>query len=373
MEWTRQIGLCIGLEDRHEAWSPCPISVNPNSCEGIKPESKLERVNLIIQLGRCEMNETLFKEYVGIDVSKAKLDIAIGSSGEYWRENNDGLGIQHIVERLKELHSSLSIVESTGGLETALITELFTNEIPFALVHPGRVRNFARSIGLLAKTDKLDALLLARFGEAVKPSVTLLPGEAEQKMNANMVRRRQLLDMLVAEKNHLCSTCLSLRLKVEEHMVWLEREIEELNQEIDSQIQNLPRLKEKEIILRSAKGVGPVLCAKLISALPELGQLDRKKIAALVGVAPFNRDSGPHRGKRRIRGGRIDVRGVLYMSIVAAVRYNPVIKSFYQHLLSEGKLKKVAMVACMRKLLTILNAMVRDMRPFSLSFNPNNA
>lgn len=311
------------------------------------------------------MNESLFEEYIGIDVSKAKLDIAIGSTGEYWQESNDGIGIQHIIERLKVISSSLTIVESTGGLETALITELFANGIPFALVHPGRVRNFARSIGLLAKTDKLDALLLARFGEAVKPPASQLPGEEEQRMNANMVRRRQLLDMLVAEKNHLCSTCLSLRPKVEEHIAWLEIEVEKLDREIDEQIQNLPRFKEKEAILRSAKGVGPVLCAKLISALPELGQLDRKKIAALVGVAPFNRDSGPHRGKRRIKGGRIDVRGVLYMSIIAAVRYNPVIKSFYQHLLNVGKLKKVAMIACMRKLLTILNAMVRDMKPFN--------
>jgi len=311
------------------------------------------------------MNESVFREYVGIDVSKAKLDIASGKTGEYWQENNDGIGIQHIVERLRSLPSSMTIVESTGGLETALITELFIAGLPFALVHPARVRNFARSIGLLAKTDKLDALLLARFGEAVKPPPTQLPGEEEQKMNANMVRRRQLLDMLVAEKNHLCSTCLSLRPKVEEHITWLEIEVEKLDQEINDQIQQLPRFKEKEAILRSAKGVGPVLCAKLISALPELGQLNRKKIAALVGVAPFNRDSGPHRGKRRIRGGRIDIRGVLYMSIIAAVRYNPAIKSFYNHLLNIGKIKKVAMVACMRKFLTILNAMVRDMRPFN--------
>ncbi|MPM40470.1 IS110 family transposase ISGme8 [bioreactor metagenome] len=311
------------------------------------------------------MNDSTFTDFIGIDVSKSKLDIALGISGEYWREDNDSEGIQHIVERLKTLPSPLVVVESTGGLETALITELFTVGIAFSLVHPVRVRQFARSIGLLAKTDKLDAHLLSLFGEAIKPSVTKLPGEAEQKMNACLVRRRQLLDMLVAEKNHLCSTCLALRPKVEEHIDWLKSEVEKLDKEINDQIQQLPRFKEKEEILRSAKGVGPILSAKLISALPELGQLDRKKIAALVGVAPFNRDSGPHRGKRRIRGGRIDVRGVLYMSIIAAVRYNPVIKSFYLHLIEAGKLKKVALVACMRKLLTILNAMVRDMRPFN--------
>jgi transposase len=229
------------------------------------------------------MNESFFSEYVGIDVSKAKLDIASGKTGEYWQENNDGNGIQHIVERLRDMPSSITIIESTGGLETALITELFATGLPFALVHPARVRNFARSIGLLAKTDKLDALLLARFGEAVKPPVSQLPGEEEQKMNANMVRRRQLLDMLVAEKNHLCSTRLSLRPKVEEHISWLEIEVEKLDQEINDQIQQLPRFKEKEAILRSAKGVGPVLCAKLISALPELGHLIVKRLRLWLG------------------------------------------------------------------------------------------
>lgn len=314
------------------------------------------------------MNDSTFTDYIGIDVSKTKLDIALGVSGEYWREENDSDGIQHIIERMKALLSPLVIVESTGGLETALITELFAAGIAFSLIHPVRVRQFARSIGLLAKTDKLDARLLSQFGEAIKPAITKLPGEAEQKMNACLVRRRQLLDMLVAEKNHLCSTCLALRPNVEDHIAWLESEVEKLDKDINDQIQQLPRFKEKEEILRSAKGVGPVLSAKLISALPELGQLDRKKIAALVGVAPFNRDSGPHRGKRRIRGGRIDVRGVLYMSIIAAVRYNPVIRSFYHRLVDAGKLKKVALVACMRKFLTILNAMIRDMQPFNPNF-----
>jgi|APFre7841882724_1041349.scaffolds.fasta_scaffold16211_2 transposase len=302
--------------------------------------------------------------YVGIDVSKSQLDIAIGKDGEYWKANNDQLGIQRTIERLKTIQPELVIVESTGGLEIALITELFATGLPFALVQPKRVRDFARSIGLLAKTDKLDAHLLAQFGEAVKPPLSRLPGEAEQYLNALMVRRRQLLDMLVIENNHLATTRLSMRSEVEEHIAWMEKELKELDKKIDDQIQQTPHFKEKEKILRSAKGVGPVLCAKLLSGLPELGTINRKKIAALVGVAPFNDESGHRRGKRRTKGGREDVRNVLYMATISAARSNPVIKVFYKHLLNEGKLKKVALVACMRKFLTILNAMIRDMQPW---------
>lgn len=316
------------------------------------------------------MSDNVSKVYVGIDVSKSQLDVAIGKDGEYWQAGNDRIGIQRTIARLKIIQPTLIVVESTGGLETALITELFAAGLPFALVHPGRVRDFARSIGLLAKTDKLDARLLAHFGEAIKPPVTRLPGEAEQYLNALMLRRRQLLDMLVDENNHLASTRLSLRPKVEAHIAWLQAELADLDQQIEDQIQQIPHFREKETILRSAKGVGPVLCAKLLSGLPELGQLNRKKIAALVGVAPFNDDSGRKRGKRRIQGGREDVRHVLYMATLAAARSNPVIKPFYQHLLKQGKLKKVALVACMRKFLTILNAMIRDMRPFNAARVP---
>lgn len=311
------------------------------------------------------MSDNPSEVYVGIDVSKTQLDVSFGKDGQFWQAKNDNVGIRRTVERLKELKPALVIVESTGGLETALITELFADGLPFSLVHPGRVRNFAQSIGLLAKTDKLDARLLAHFGEAIKPAVTRLPGEAEQYLNALVLRRRQLLDVLIAEKNHLISTCLSLRSSVEAHLAWLETELTSLDQQIEEQIKKIPHFQEKEAILRSAKGVGPVLCAKLLSALPELGQLDRKKIAALVGVAPLNNDSGRKRGKRRIKGGRVDVRNVLYMATVAAARSNDLIKPFYQRLRKQGKLFKVAIVACMRKFLTILNAMIRDMRPFS--------
>jgi transposase len=316
------------------------------------------------------MNEKQTEAYVGIDVSKTKLDVAIGQEGEYWQANNDAVGIRKSVERLLASQPTLIVVESTGGLEMALITELYAAGLPFALVHPARVKDFVRSIGLLAKTDKLDARWLARFGEAIKPPLSRLPGEAEQYLNALMLRRRQLLDILVDEKNHLASTRLSLHSMVAEHITWLQDEVAELDPQIDDQIRQIPHFKEKEAILRSAKGVGPVLCAKLLSGLPELGQLNRKKIPALVGVAPFNDDSGYRRGKRRTKGGREDVREVLYMATVAAARSNPLIKPFYQHLLKQGKLKKVALVACMRKFLTILNAMIRDMRPFLAPITP---
>jgi transposase len=309
---------------------------------------------------------------VGIDIGKARLDVAIGQTGEEWAANNDPTGIQSTVERLIRFGPALIVIESTGGLEVPLMLEFSKAGLPFALVHPGRVRDFARSMGLLAKTDRLDARLLAHFAQAVQPPVTCLPGEAEQQLNALMLRRRQLLDIVVSEKNHLLSIPLSQRASVEEHIAWLEDKLAHLNQEIDDQIERNPEFKQKAAVLRSAQGVGPVLSAKLLSGLPELGKFNRKEISALVGVAPFNDDSGRRRGKRRIKGGRADVRAVLYMATVAAVRFNPVIKQFYDHLCSQGKLRKVALVACMRKFLTILNAMVRDMRPFVYPFVPVN-
>jgi transposase len=233
-----------------------------------------------------------------------------------------------------------------------------------ARAHPGRVREFAKSLGLWAKTDKLDAHLLARFAEATKPSPTVLPDEAVQKLSALMGRRRQLLQMLVMEKNHLLSIRLSLRAGVQAHIAWMEGEIDHLTQQIQQDLQDTPGLRDKDRILRSVKGVGPITSLILLSDLPELGQLDRKKIASLVGVAPFNDDSGHRRGQRRIKGGRASVRQVLYMAAVAASRFNPTIRTFYQRLLAAGKRKKVALVACMHKLLTILNAMIRDMQPW---------
>jgi len=302
--------------------------------------------------------------FVGIDVSKERLDIGVGAGEEFWQASNDEAGIQATRGRLSELQPALVVVESTGGLEWPLVSELATRQVPVALVNPGRVREFAKSLGLLAKTDKLDAHLLARFGEAAKLQPTLLPDEDIQKLSSLMGRRRQLLEMLVMEKNHLLSTRLSLRSGVQEHITWLEQEVDQLTEQIQQDLQDTPGFRDKDRILQSAKGVGPITSMILLSDLPELGQLDRKKIAALVGVAPFNDDSGRRRGQRRIKGGRASVRQVLYMAAVAASRFNPTIRVFYQRLLASGKKKKVALVACMRKLLTILNAMIRDMQPW---------
>jgi transposase len=300
---------------------------------------------------------------IGVDVSKSRLDIGVEWDGESWQATNDADGIGALVQCLLELQPTLVVIESTGGLETALVAELATQHIPLALVNPGRVREFAKSLGLLAKTDKLDAHLLARFGKAAELQPTILPDPQVQQLSALMSRRRQLLQILVMEKNHALSTPLELRPQLAEHLTWLEEQIQQITAQIQQEIQATPGFREKEQILRTAKGVGAITACALLSDLPELGQLDRKKIAALVGVAPFNRDSGKRHAPRRIKGGRSAVRNVLYMAAVVAARFNPIIKTFYEHLLAAGKKKKVALVACMRKLLTILNAMVREMTP----------
>jgi transposase len=303
-------------------------------------------------------------QYVGIDVSKARLDIAEGQAGELWSAPNDNVGIEKIVARLSELKPKLVVVESTGGLEKPIVAHLIAAGILVALVNPSRVRDFARSIGLLAKTDTLDARLLARFGEATRPIPTQLPSEDEQKLSALISRRRQLIDIRTAETNRLGSIHASMRARLEKHLEWLESEIKELDKEIQDFINHHPDFKAKDEILQSVPGIGPVTAAIIISDLPELGKYSRQIMASLVGVAPFNNDSGYHRGKRRVKGGRADVRTVLYMATISASRFNPVIKNFYEQLVGRGKLKKVALVACMRKLLTILNAMFRDSKPW---------
>lgn len=305
--------------------------------------------------------------YVGIDVSKGRLDVAIGEQGEFWNVANDEKGIAKLVERMKEVQPELIVLESTGGLELPVMAELYASQVPVALVNPGRVREFARSIGLLAKTDKLDARLLARFAEAVKPPVTHLPDEQEQHLIALVTRRRQLIEMLVAEQNRLNTVRHSLRVNLEQHITWLRQALAHLDQEIQQFIHQSPIWKDKGDLLQSVPGVGPVTACTLLAELPELGRLDRKKIAALVGVAPFNDDSGHRRGKRRVKGGRSSVRSVLYMAALSASKFNPVLSLFYKRLIQHGKEKKVALTACMRKLLTFLNAIIRDQQPWNPS------
>lgn len=310
--------------------------------------------------------------FVGIDVAKAKLDVFVNEQA--WQVTNDLNGFRELVERLNALAPSLIVLESTGGYESLVLSELYTAGLPVARVNPGRVREFAKSIGQLAKTDRLDAQILARFAELVRPALAILPDPQQQQLAALVNRRRQLLEMRVAEQNRLETAPKKLREGIRAHIRWLSEEIDRLEQDMDDFIQNTPLWREKDELLKSVPGIGPVTARTLLSELPELGQLDRKEIAALVGVAPFNHDSGHLRGKRHIRGGRTAVRSVLYMATLASTRFNPVIQSFYEHLLQQGKEKKVALVACMRKLLTILNAILRSRQPWRsplpLSQNP---
>lgn len=304
--------------------------------------------------------------YVGIDVSKRKLDIAVLGESKVTQEGNDTQGLRKLRERMRKLKPVLIVIEATGGYEEELIESLFKAGLRVALVSPQRVRQYARACGRLAKTDRLDAQLLAEYGRQVQPRVFEGKSEAAKQLGADLGRRRQLWEMHKAEKNRLRTAPAGQRSSLQEHLDWLKEEIHRLDQAVKEQIEGDGAMKQKEALLRSAPSVGIITAATLIADLPELGSLDRKQIAALVGVAPYNRDSGGKRGYRKTKGGRPDVRSVLYMATLNGMRYNPVIKSFYEHLLSKGKLKKVALTACMRKFLTILNAMMRDNKPFQI-------
>jgi len=310
------------------------------------------------------MSEMAAGCHVGIDVSKARLDVAVYETGEVWRTTNDSADYPRLVERLKGVSPQLIVVEATGGLELAVVAELYQADLPVAVVNPARVRDFARATGALAKTDPIDAKLLARFAQAVRPPVRRLPSDEEQQFAELVTRRRQIVEMLTMERNRLSSAPARSRERIQNHLAWLDTELAALNTERDEFIQQRTAWRERADILDSAPGIGAVTVSALLSDLPELGQLNRKQIAALVGVAPFNHDSGRHRGKRRIKGGRASVRQVLYMATLSATRFNPIIHTFYERLLKAGKEKKVAIVACMRKLLTILNAMLRTKRPW---------
>ncbi len=301
--------------------------------------------------------------YVGIDVSKARLDVA-ELGGRVWQVDNSADGIAQLVKEMVELQPELIVVEATGGYQRAVVDALFHAGISVAMVNATRVRQFARAGGLLAKTDKLDAQLLAVFGQRMQPKRYEGKSEAEKQLSALLVRRKQLEEMLKAEKNRLRTISPGLRESVERSIAFLKDEKKRLEEQIEQFLKEQKAWQEQREILSSAPGVGKVTSATLLADLPELGKMDRKKIAALVGVAPMNYDSGRKRGYRKTKGGRTDVRSVLYMSTLVATRYNPVIQSQYQQLLKRGKLKKVALTACMRKFLTILNAMVRDQQPF---------
>ena len=298
-------------------------------------------------------------QFVGIDVSKAQLDVAVRPSGETWTVAHDEAGLSGLVARLRTLAPALIVVEATGGWEVALVGALAAALLPVAVVNPRQVRDFARSTGTLAKTDRLDAQSLAHFAEALRPQPRPLPNAQAQELSALLQRRRQLVEMLTAEKNRLPLAARRVRPQLQAHIAWLQQQIAQFDDDLRELVRSSPLWRDKDDLLRSAPGVGPVLATTLVAALPELGTLTRQQIAALVGVAPLNRDSGTLRGRRTVWGGRAQVRTVLYMSTLVAVRHNPVLAAFYQRLRAAGKAPKLALTACMRKLLTILNAMLK--------------
>jgi transposase len=298
--------------------------------------------------------------FVGIDVAKARLDVGVYPSGETWTVDHDEAGIATAVERLTAARPALVLLEATGGLELAMVAGLVAAGVPVQVVNPRQVRDFAKATGRLAKTDRLDALVLARFGAAIRPAPRPIPDAALQEVRALVARRRQLQAMVIAEKNRRTSAPRRLHAQIDDHLAWLRRAVADLDRELAKAIRATPAWQTAVSRWRSVPGVGRVVSATLLADLPELGTLTRQQIAALVGVAPLNHDSGAHRGTRSCWGGRAHVRTTLYMGTLVATRCNPAIMAYYQRLLAAGKPKKLALTACMRKLLTMLNAITRD-------------
>ena len=302
--------------------------------------------------------------YVGVDVSKKQLDVAVWPGDENWSVPNDQGGIGELVAKLRPLEPALVVLEATGGLEFPVAAELAAAGIPVAVVNPRQVRDFARASGRLAKTDRLDAQTLAHFGLGVQPRPSRLPDAETRALQAQLARRGQVVAMITAERNRLCTATGLVRKDIRRHIAWLGKDLSKLDQDLGKAIRNSPIWRARDDLLRSAPGVGEVLSMTLLTELPELGTVDSKQVASLVGVAPLNRDSGTMRGHRTIWGGRGRVRAVLYMSTLSAIRYNPVIKAFYERLCAAGKAKKTAITACMRKLLVILNSMIKHGTPW---------
>jgi transposase len=298
--------------------------------------------------------------FIGVDVSKERLDVAVGSSGETISFANSEDGIALLSDFIKPQAPALVLFEATGGWEMNAVHHLAAQGLPLVVLNPRQVRDFAKATGQLAKTDAIDARVLARFGQAVRPEVRPLKPEELRKLDALITRRRQIVEMIIAEQNRRGSAPEWIRPDIEELIAILKKRLAAINRELNKLIRKSPLWREKDRILQSFPGVGPVTASTMIAALPELGSLNRRQIAALVGVAPLNCDSGTHKGKRKIWGGRADIRSVLYMCAVTAARCNPVIREIYQRLLRAGKPNKVVRTACMRKVLVILNAMMRS-------------
>ena len=302
---------------------------------------------------------------VCVDVSKKSLDLATDPGSFACSQTNDARGHKAIVKQLRGLTVKLIVLEATGGYERTLVAALLAAELPVAVVNPRQVRDFARATGRLAKTDRIDASVLAQFARKINPPLRVLPDENTRVSQEKIARRGQLVDMITAEGNRLQQAHGELvKASVKQVVAMLRKQLKDLDDDLDQMIRQSPAWRERDELLQSVPGVGDQSARQLIINMPELGQCSRQEIAALVGVAPFNRDSGPRRGQRTTSGGRTEVRSTLYMATLAATRCNPVIRGHYQNLLANGKLRKVALIACLRKLLTMLNAMVREGKPW---------
>ena len=301
--------------------------------------------------------------FVGIDVAKAELVVSVLPSAQRFAVTNDEVGVRTLVERLRPVAPQLVVLEATGGYELLAVAALAAAALPVVVVNPRQVRDFAKATGQLAKTDRIDADILARFADVVRPEVRIIPDAAAHELDALLTRRRQLLEMLQAERNRVGQVFgtgkKQVRKSLKSHITFLERELRTTDTELGEMVRQSPVWSERDELLRSVPGVGLVLSRTLLADLPELGRLSRRAVAKLVGVAPLSRDSGTMRGRRFVQGGRAAVRGVLYMAALVATRHNVIIREFYLRLLAAGKPKKLALIACMRKLLTILNTMVR--------------
>jgi transposase len=309
------------------------------------------------------MNSQVF---VGLDVSKQHLDVAVRPHNRHFVTLNHDLGIKQLVKRLAALKPQLIVLEASGGYEFLVTAALAEAQLPVALVNPQAVRKFAGATGKLAKTDKIDAQVLAHFAEALRPEPRPLPDQAHQVLKAALQRRQQVVKMIGQEENRLEKTFIpTVRRDIQAHLTWLRQRLTALNRDLDDQIRQSPLWQDRDRLFQSVPGIGPLVSRAVIAQMPEIGTLPGKKAAALVGVAPYNRDSGRFRGKRMIRGGRSYLRRMLYIAAVVASRFNPVIRAFYQRLVAAGKPKKVALTACMRKLVLILNARVKHNQPWN--------
>ncbi len=337
---------------------------NPNSCLGTQPVSA-RKGRSSRQLTPTEYRSVnQVQPSVGVDVSQATLDVAVNPSGEQWQLTNDDLGIEQLVERLRTLQPVRIVLEATGGYELAAVAALGIGGLPVVVVNPRQVRDFARSTGQLAKTDALDAQVLALFATRIQPELRPLPDVTTRELSAVLARRRQLIEMRTAEATRLKLALEAVRGDIREHLRYLDKRIKELDRELHDRLRGSPLWREQDNLLRSIPGVGPILTTTLLADVPELGTTGHKQVVALVGLAPLNRDSGRWRGKRSIWGGRAHVRAVLYMATLSAVRLNPVLKALYQRLLRAGKPRMVAIVACMHKLLRICNAVLSNQTPW---------